>query len=191
MITVRDAKLDDAERILEIYDYYVKNTAISFEYEVPPIDEFKERMSRTMNYYPYLVISKNDKIEGYGYASPFINRSACDWSCEMSIYIDKNARRSGLGRRLYEEMEKALYNMRIHNLYACITYPKNNEKYITKNSAEFHEHMGYKKVGEFHNCGYKFGQWYNMIWMEKIIGKHKDNQKTVNYNKNKINKNNT
>lgn len=39
-------------------------------------------------------------------------------------------------------------------------------------SARFHEHLGFKQVGRFHKCGRKFGRWYDMIWMEKIIGEH-------------------
>lgn len=56
--TVRDAKIEDAQRILEIYAYYVENTAITFEYDVPSKEEFKQRMRKTMQKYPYLVIEK-------------------------------------------------------------------------------------------------------------------------------------
>lgn len=73
---------------------------------------------------------------------------------------------------LYEELEQELAKMGILNLYACIGYPEAEDEYLTKNSAQFHEHMGYTKVGEFHKCGYKFQRWYDMIWMEKMIGTH-------------------
>ena len=69
--------------------------------------------------------------------------------------------------------------MGILNLYACIGYPEVEDEYLTKNSALFHQHMGYRKVGEFHRCGYKFGRWYHMVWMEKIIGEHSENQTAV------------
>ena len=69
-------------------------------------------------------------------------------------------------------MEQRLKEMGILNLYACIAYPEVEDEYLDKNSVLFHEHLGYVKVGEFHKCGYKFGRWYNMIWMEKIIGEH-------------------
>ena len=60
--TVRDAKIEDAQRILEIYAYYVENTAITFEYDVPSKEEFKERMRKTMQKYPYLVIEKEGRV---------------------------------------------------------------------------------------------------------------------------------
>ena len=62
--------------------------------------------------------------------------------------------------------------MGILNLYACIASPIEEDEYLTANSEQFHAHLGFEKVGEFHRCGYKYGRWYNMIWMEKIIGKH-------------------
>ena len=179
MFVVRDATLDDAERILEIYDYYVKNTAITFEYDTPSLAEFQERMKKIMQRYPYIVILKDGRIEGYAYAGSFVGRAAYDWSCEMTVYLDPNARKCGMGRMIYEALEKALRDMGILNLYACIGYPENNDEYLTTNSADFHAHLGFLKVGEFHKCGYKFGRWYNMIWMEKVIGEHEMEQPAI------------
>lgn len=179
MITVRSAALGDAERILEIYDYYIKNTAITFEYTAPSLEEFRGRMEKTMQKYPYLVAEKDGVIAGYAYAGAFVGRAAYDWSCETSIYLDKNARKCGIGKTLYTALEKELKEMGILNMYACIGYPAEEDEYLTKNSADFHSHIGFTQVGEFHKCGYKFGHWYNMIWMEKIIGEHKENQAPV------------
>ena len=182
-VAVRNATLKDAERILEIYAYYVEKTAITFEYDIPKLDEFKERMKKTMEKYPYLVIEKAGKIEGYAYAGTFNGRAAYDWACEMTIYLSHDARKCGLGRKIYRELESRLKKMGILNLYACIAYPKEDDEHLTKNSAQFHSHLGYSLAGTFHNCGYKFQKWYDMIWMEKIIGDHKENQRAIeNYN---------
>lgn len=67
----------------------------------------------------------------------------------------------------------------IINLNACIGYPVVEDEYLTKNSCEFHEHLGYKQVGRFHSCGYKFGRWYDMVWMEKFIGEHPDKPEKI------------
>ena len=172
MAIVRSAAMEDAERILEIYDYYVKNTAITFEYETPSLDEFKGRMEKTMRRYPYLVILEDGRIQGYAYAGPFVGRAAYDWSCALTIYLDRSARKRGMGRALYEALERVLRDMGVLNLYACIGWPEHDDEYLTTNSAGFHSHMGFVKAGEFHKCGYKFGRWYSMIWMEKLIGEH-------------------
>ena len=76
-------------------------------------------------------------------------------------------------------MEKLLKEQGILNLNACIAYPRSEDEYLTKNSVEFHTHLGYRLVGEFYQCGYKFNRWYNMVWMEKQIGEHVSNQPAV------------
>lgn len=179
MIEIRNAGLSDAERLLEIYDYYVKNTAITFECTTPSLEEFKARMEKVMRRYPYLVVLENGVIKGYACAGPFVGREAYDRSCETTIYLDRDSKKRGMGRMLYEALEAALYEMGVLNLYACIGYPETEDEYLTRNSAGFHKHLGYEKVGEFHKCGYKFGRWYSMIWMEKIIGEHKIPQPPV------------
>ena len=166
---IRSAKTEDAERLLEIYAYYVENTAISFEYEVPSLQEFKQRIEHTLEKYPYLVLTEDGVIRGYAYAGVFKARAAYDHCCEMTIYLDHESKGKGYGRALYEALEKELADMGIKNLYACIGDPIEEDEYLTKDSERFHKHMGYGKVGEFHRCGYKFDRWYNMIWMEKII----------------------
>lgn len=170
--TVRKATAEDAPRLVEIYSYYVEKTAVSFEYVTPSPDEFRERMVNTMQKYPYLVIEDKEKILGYAYAGAFAERAAYDWSCELSIYLDKEARRHGLGRQLYEAIEAELKRMGILNLYACIASTEKEDEFLTRDSEKFHSRLGFRKAGTFHKCGYKFGRWYDMIWMEKIIGEH-------------------
>ena len=172
-IVIRSVSLNDAEALLNIYAYYVKNTAITFEYDVPTLEEFKQRITNTLKKYPYLVVVKEGTILGYAYAGVFKNRAAYDWSAEMTIYLKYDAVKCGLGRMLYEALETEMKKRGFLNLYACNGYPIEEDEYLTRNSAEFHAHLGYQTVGEFHKCGYKFGRWYNMIWMEKLIGEHK------------------
>ena len=86
--------------------------------------------------------------------------------------IDRCARRMGIGGRLYGALEQIAKEQGILNLNACIAVPEQDDEYLTSNSESFHKHLGYRMVGKFHNCGYKFGRWYHMIWMEKMIGGH-------------------
>ena len=169
---IRNATKADAARLLEIYSYYVENTAISFEYHVPSLGEFTDRIVNTLQKFPYLVAEEQGVVQGYAYAGPFKERAAYDRSCELSIYLARDAKGRGYGRKLYEALEVALKDKGILNLYACIGDPITEDEYLTKNSEQFHQHLGFVKVGTFHKCGYKFGRWYNMIWMEKIIGEY-------------------
>ena len=178
-VIIRDACISDAPRLLEIYSYYVQHTAISFEYTTPTQEEFCRRMRHIMSRYPYLVAEVDGTVQGYAYAGAFVGRAAYDWSCELTIYLACDARKMGFGRQLYTALEQRLAQMGVLNLYACITCPDREDEYVTRNSMEFHSHLGFRQVAEFRSCGYKFGRWYNMIWMEKLIGEHRPDQPPV------------
>lgn len=187
-IIIRNATIEDASALLNIYAPYVKHTAITFEYEVPSIEEFTRRIQNTLKKYPYLVAEENGQLLGYAYASSFHERPAYDWAVETSIYVDQNVRHKGVGKMLHDALENALRMQGILNMNACIAYPPENiekDEYLDKNSVEFHTHMGYRMVGEFYQCGYKFQRWYNMVWMEKLIGEHLPVQPYPNFSENK------
>ena len=115
----------------------------------------------------------SEHIIGYAYVGRLHERAAYDWSVETSIYVDRCARKHGLGRQLYERLEAILRVMNIISVNACIAYPgTNNDQYLNTNSPDFHAHLGYQLVGHFHACAYKFDRWYDMIWMEKWIAPH-------------------
>ena len=115
---------------------------------------------------------KRGRILGYAYVSPFKERAAYDWAVETSIYVDKAVKHSGIGGKLHAALEQVLKKMGILNMEACIGVPEVENEYLTRDSAHFHEHLGFRMVGEFYKCGFKFGRWYNMAWMEKHIGEH-------------------
>ena len=173
-IQIRKASVSDAEELLGIYAPYVEKTAISFEWDVPSVSEFRRRIENTLKKYPYLVAEKDGEILGYAYTGPFVGRAAYDWAVETSIYVARGAHRQGVGRRLYEALEQCQKKQGILNLYACIASPRQEaDPHLSKDSSRFHEHMGYRLIGEFHQCGYKFDRWYDMVWMEKMVGEHK------------------
>lgn len=184
-IVIRMAKESDAEALLTIYTPYVLHTAITFEYVVPTIEEFKERIRKTLKKFPYLVAVKEDEILGYAYVSPFKERAAYDWAVETSIYIKEECRESGIGTKLYLALEGILKKQNVINLNACIAYPN-------PGSIRFHERLGYQTVAHFTKCGYKLDAWHDMIWMEKMIGEHIIPPQSVipvtelNFNKDKL-----
>lgn len=178
-IEIRPVQIQDAKALLEIYAPYVQNTAVTFEYQVPSLQEFEERIRHTKQKYPYLAAAAGEEIVGYTYAGPFHERAAYDWAVETSIYVKKDKKGLGIGRKLYEALEKCLAAQGILNLNACIAWPEKEDEYLSRDSAEFHRRLGYRMVGEFHQCGYKFSRWYNMVWMEKHIGVHREDQPAV------------
>ncbi len=169
---IRVARPEDAEELLAIYRPYVEKTAISFECETPGPEEFQKRISNTLKKYPYLLAVQEGEILGYAYTSPFVGRAAYGYGAETTIYLKEGHKRKGIGTLLYNALESVSKAQNILNLNACIGYPEKEDSHLTLNSVRFHEHMGYSMVGKFHNCGYKFGNWYHMVWMEKLIGEH-------------------
>ena len=168
----RIAVPDDVPALLAIYAPYVEKTAISFEYEVPSVEEFRSRMETISQRYPYLVAEDEaGQILGYAYTHTFIAREAYDRCAETTIYLALDARRHGLGKRLYRAIEDLSRAQGICNLYACIGEPQGaDDEYLTDNSIRFHEHLGFRRIGVFRRCGYKFGHWYDMSWAEKLLG---------------------
>lgn len=163
--SIRIATPDDAAALLKIYAPYVENTFITFEYEVPTLEDFQGRIRNTLKKYPYLVAVENDKIIGYAYASAFKGRAAYDWSVETSIYVQQGAHSKGIGSALYEELELWLRKQNVCNICACIAHPH-------PQSEAFHTKFQYKQVAHFHKSGYKLGQWVDMVWMEKELTPH-------------------
>ena len=173
-VTIRDAVPADAEALLGIYAPYVTDTAVTFEYDVPSLEEFASRISRIGARFPYLVAECGGVPVGYAYAGTFKDRDAYRWAVETSIYVRSDAHRRGIGARLYGALEQRLRQQGILNMNACIAFPAvEHDPYLTLQSVHFHERMGFALVAHFHKCGLKFGRWYDMVWMERLIGEHK------------------
>ena len=157
---IRIATEADVPSILNIYAPYVTDTTITFEYEVPPMEEFTDRFFRITADFPWLVWEENGQILGYAYACRPFERAAYSWCAEPSIYLAPEARGKGIGRKLYTALEELLKMMGYRVLLALITGENTG-------SLRFHEKLGYRSVGELIGCGYKFGRWLGVFWMEK------------------------
>lgn len=190
---IRTAAPADAAALLGIYAPYVRETAVTFEYEVPSVEEFAERIHATLQRYPYLVAeaetvgatpaASDDAATpparmpvGYAYVGPLHARPAYDWAVETSIYVAKRAHGQGVGRVLYEALEAELKRRGFEYMAAVIATPATDpDPYLTRASHAFHLRMGFEHAGELHLCAQKFGRWYNMAYMEKQLGPHKPN----------------
>ena len=178
-LTLRTAEPGDAQRLLDIYAPYVLRTAVTFEYEVPSLEEFRRRIENILRKYPYLAAEEDGQIVGYAYLSAFHPRAAYGWCAETSVYVDMDRRGRGAGRMLYEELERIAAAQHLTNLIACIAYAPEEDTHLGNDSVRFHEHMGYCMAARLHQCGYKFDTWYDMVYMEKMIGAHKKAPETV------------
>ena len=166
-LKIRDAQLEDAARLVEIYSHYVLDTAVSFECTAPSVEEFADRIKNIKTKCPYLVCEKDGNIIGYVYASSYSSRAAYDWTVSTSIYVDKDCRRNGAGALLYKELEKRLKEKGIINLLAGVAFCENEDEYLTHDSQKFHLKMGYSEVAHMKGVGKKFERWYDIKWFQK------------------------
>ena len=159
---IRFARPSDIPAILDIYGPYVLNTAISFEYTVPSLEEFTQRFQQITRQFPWLVWEEDGKILGYAYGSLPFGRAAYRWCAASSIYLAPSAHGRGIGRKLYAALEALLRKQGYRKTYAIITSDN-------PGSLRFHEKTGFRFVAELPDCGFKFGNFYGVVWMEKLL----------------------
>ena len=166
---IRSVQAGDAERLAEIYSYYVLDTAVSFEYDAPSAKDFADRIKKISGKYPYLVCEIDGRTAGYAYAASYSPRQAYDWTVTVSIYIDRDYRRQGIGSMLYGALEEKLKEQGIVNLLAGVAFCEKEDEYLTHDSVKFHHSMGYTQAAHMKAVGKKFGRWYDLLWFQKRL----------------------
>ena len=159
---IRIAQETDVPQILAIYAPYILSSTHTFEYDVPTEAEFLERFRRITAQFPWLVWEENGQILGYAYGSAPFERAAFGWCAESSIYLRPEVRGRGIGKKLNTALEKILTRQGYQLLYAIITAENTS-------SIAFHQHLGYTFLARFDRCGYKFGRWLGIVWMQKPL----------------------
>ena len=162
-IEIRTANIDDAQAICNIYNYYVINTAITFETNMVSVNEMQERIKEVINSeLPYFVAITNNKVVGYCYLHRWNGRCAYSSTKEISIYLDKDMRQKGLGKLLFEYLLKNIDYSKTHVLISGICIP--NEA-----SIRLHEYFGFKKISHMKEIGRKFDEWRDVGHWELIL----------------------
>ena len=159
---LRIATEADVPEILNIYGPYVLTSTATFEYTVPSREEFGDRFRRITARFPWLVYEEAGEILGYAYGSRAFERAAYGWDADLSIYLRQGCSGRGIGRALYETLEHRLAAQGYYVLYGLVTS-------ANAGSCAFHEAMGYRAAMRLPSCGFKFGQWYDIIWYEKRL----------------------
>lgn len=159
---IRAATPSDASAILAIYAPFVRDTAITFEDDVPTLQDMENRITGILENHAYLVAVEDDQVVGYAYGSPFKPRSAYRFTAEVSVYIAPSHHGRGIARALYEALIAALHDRGMHTLVAIVALPN-------PASDALHRTCGFSKTGELHNVGYKMGGWHDVAFYEKHL----------------------
>lgn len=158
----RLARPQDAPQIHAIYAPVVRDTPISFEYEVPTVQEMAGRISKVLERRPWLVHEQDGVVLAYAYATSFRDRAAYDWGVEVSIYVHRDAQHRGIGRALYAQLFEVLRALNYCQAVAGATLPN-------PASERLHESMGFHELGRYPAAGYKFGRWHDVIfWYRQL-----------------------
>jgi phosphinothricin acetyltransferase len=161
-VKIRSATAADAAAILAIYAPIVRDTIISFETEVPTVHEIADRIDTTLKTHPYLVAEVSGVMAGFAYASQHRARSAYRWSADVTVYVAAEARRLGVARALYGRLLPMLAERQFHAAFAGIALPN-------PASVGLHEAMGFVPVGIYREVGFKFGQWCDVGWWQRLL----------------------
>ena len=159
---LRIASETDIPAILNIYGPYVLTSTATFEYTVPSPEEFTRRFHSITARFPWLVYEEAGVILGYAYASAPFTRAAYAWCAEPSVYLRPDARGRGIGRELYRALEAILKYQGFQLLYALVTGENTA-------SLSFHRALGYETLAVFPDCGFKFGRWLDLNWLQKRL----------------------
>ena len=161
-MSIRFATQEDVPAMLSVYAPYVRETAYSFEYEPPALEEFARRFTAITAQFPWLVWEEEGQVQGYAYGSAPFTRAAYSWCAEVSIYLTPQIQGRGIGRALYAALEELLDRQGSHLVYAIVT---------SQNTASlaFHQAVGYNIFANFPDCAYKFGRNFGITWLEKRL----------------------
>jgi L-amino acid N-acyltransferase YncA len=159
---IRTCQPSDAARICEIYNVYVRDTVITFEEE--PVDEgdMARRIAEVTAAFPWFVWQEDGSIAGYAYAAPWKARTAYRHSVESTVYVDAKAARRGIGMRLYEALIAELRGIGVHCVVAGIALPN-------APSVALHEKLGFTRIGQFGEIGWKFGRWVDVGYWQRLL----------------------
>ena len=159
---IRNATINDAKAIAEIYNYYVKNHIATFEETPVAISFFEDKIEKITKKFPWFVYQIDGEVIGYAYASSWKTRSAYNKTVEISVYLKHDIIHKGIGTKLYEKLISVLMEQGYRVLIGGVSLPN-------ETSVRLHEKFGFKKVAHFKEVGYKFNKWVDVGYWQLII----------------------
>ena len=159
---IRAASPRDAQRICNIYNHYVAETAITFEEQPVSSASMAQRISEGSASHPWLVLGRDGAIRGYAYAAPWHRRSAYRFSAETTVYVAREHQREGIGIALYRALIGRLKLAGFHCAIGTIALPN-------PASVALHERLGFVRAGTIEEVGCKFGRWVDVGYWKLLL----------------------
>lgn len=159
---IREVKLSDAKDICNIYNYYIKNTIVTFEEKEVTVLEMEERIKSIVEFLPYYVYEENGSVIAYAYASKWKGRCAYKYSVESTVYLQNGFQGKGIGSKIYRKLLEELRTRDLHAVIGGIAIPN-------PESIALHEKLGFEKIGYFKEVGFKSNKWLDVGYWEIIL----------------------
>jgi len=159
---IRSVGNDDIETLLHIYNYYVKETCVTFQDKQLKFNDMKAHVYRVTSKYPWLVYEENGEVYGYAYAREWKERGAYKYTVESTVYFDRKYGGKGYGTKLYSELILQLKLAGVKCVIAGIALPNDS-------SVGLHEKLGFEHVGIFKKVGYKFDDWIDVGYWQLLL----------------------
>ncbi|MEN3322483.1 N-acetyltransferase family protein [Mariniflexile soesokkakense] len=152
---IRPITIQDAQQIVDIYNYYVINSIVTLDLVSFSAQEFEDKIKTISNDFPFIVYEENNEVLGYAYANTFRTKPAYKNTVELTVYIKHTELGKRIGKKLYSELLFQLKNKNYHVVIGGLTLPNDA-------SVKLHENFGFEKVAHFKEVGYKFGKWHDV-----------------------------
>ncbi|WP_160726015.1 arsinothricin resistance N-acetyltransferase ArsN1 family A [Bacillus sp. USDA818B3_A] len=160
---IRKASESDISSILEIYNQGIEDRIATLEEETKDYAYMKEWFERHQGRYRVVVAEQDGSVRGWASLNPYSNRRAYDGVADLSIYISRDHRGSGLGKQLLAEIETIAATNHFHKI-VLFTFPFN------RSGQGLYRKMGYREVGVFQKQGKLDGVFVDVMAMEKLLG---------------------
>lgn len=155
----------DLTAINDIYNFYVKNSSATFETNVWSLQQrllwFKE-FELNRGRYNLFVAEIDKQIVGFAYNAKYKEKPAYRTSSEVTVYLKEGTNGRGIGGALYDALFSAVSNSQLHRFYAILALPNDA-------SIRLHEKFGFVVIGQMDEVGFKHGQFYSTLILEKRI----------------------
>lgn len=159
---IRPVTLEDAGAIVNIYNYFITDTTVTFEVQLLTVEEMAERIREISARFPYFVYEEDGRVLGYCYAHLWKERAAYSKTLETTVYLHKDATHRGIGSLMVNHLVDLCREQGYHALIACIT--EGNEA-----SVRMHEKLGFRQVSEYKEVGRKFDEWLGVVDFELLL----------------------
>lgn len=162
---IRKARLSDAKAIVDIYNYYIKETTITFEIDELTPQDMQERIEKTHNCgYPFIVYEENGELVGYAYVRKWRERVSYRNTLETSVYVNKDMKKNGVGKKLYKALIEECEKIGAHVLMGVVS----DTNVASKN---FHKRIGFEKTGHFKEVANKFDKFIDVEFWSLMLKK--------------------